>query len=75
MTKRWDVHAYTAALPNMPLAELCARLRGEYADVSYGEHPLHAEAARRLEAMQAEIERLEKAADELDTQAWLAGTD
>ncbi len=62
MTTRWDVHAYTAALPDMPLAELCARLRGEYADASYGKHPLHAEAARRLEAMQAEIEHLRQTA-------------
>jgi len=55
---RWSVTDYIAKLPDMPLAELCARLRGEYNDASYGKHPLHAEAARRLEAMQAEIDRL-----------------
>jgi hypothetical protein len=59
MTTRWDPTAYIKALPDMPLAELCAKLRGEYNDgVTYEAHPMSKEAARRLEAMQAEIERL-----------------
>jgi hypothetical protein len=36
-------------LTKMPLAELCAKLRGEYGDsVHYEAHPLSIEAARRL---------------------------
>jgi hypothetical protein len=51
-------NAYLPSLPELPLAELCARLRGQYGPTSYGKAPLQGEAARRLEALSAEIERL-----------------
>jgi len=49
---KWNLDAYVASLPDMPLDELCARLRGKYPDgVKYGINPLQAEAARRLEEL------------------------
>ena len=49
---KWNLDAYIASLPDMPLDELCARLRGKYPDgVKYGINPLQAEAARRLEEL------------------------
>jgi len=55
----WDQEAYIASLPDMALDELCKRLRGGYDNgITYGKHPLHHEAARRLEAMQADLDQL-----------------
>lgn len=49
---KWNLDAYVASLPDMPLDELCARLRGKYpGGVKYGINPLQAEAARRLEEL------------------------
>ena len=54
---KWNLDAYIASLPNMPLDELCARLRGTYpGGVKYGVNPLQAEAARRLEELTGLIE-------------------
>jgi len=54
---RWSVDAYEASLPDMPLDELCARLRGQYPNgAKYGASPLQAEAARRLEELDATID-------------------
>ena len=53
---KWNLDAYVASLPDMPLDELCARLRGKYpGGVKYGVNPLQAEAARRLEQMSSRI--------------------
>ncbi len=49
---KYDLAAYVASLPDMPLDELCARLRGKYpGGIQYGKNPLQAEAARRLEEL------------------------
>ena len=54
---KWSLDAYIASLPDMPLDELCARLRGTYpGGVKYGINPLQAEAARRLEELTGLIE-------------------
>ncbi len=54
---KWNMDAYVASLPDMPLDELCARLRGKYPDgVKYGVNPLQAEAARRLEELTGILE-------------------
>jgi len=56
MTK-WNLDAYVASLPDMPLDELCARLRGKYpGGIKYGINSLQAEAARRLEELTGLIE-------------------
>jgi hypothetical protein len=55
---KFDSAGYLASLPELPLAELCERLRGQYGPTSYGKAPLQVEAARRLEALTAEVERL-----------------
>lgn len=49
---KWNQVDYIASLPDMPLDELCERLRSKYPNgVIYGASPLMAEAARRLERM------------------------
>lgn len=54
---KWKLDAYVASLPEMPLDELCARLRGKYPDgIKYGVNPLQAEAARRLEELSGIID-------------------
>jgi hypothetical protein len=57
MTDRWN---RDESLQAMPLAELCDQLLGKYSTAQYGAFPLRVEAARRLERLQAEIERLNK---------------
>jgi hypothetical protein len=60
---KYDLDAYVASLPDMPLDELCARLRGKYpGGIQYGKNPLQAEAARRLEAMAFSLEMMDGAA-------------
>ena len=42
-------------LDNLTTEELCARLRGQYSDITYGMVPLQEEAARRLEEMESAL--------------------